>query len=214
MGESSDASSREPVIFDPATRQLTVGRHSATVPDVPDLNEAMLRGYLAVVAKARGTAVASLTQVRQHDVDVLAELLDLSDDDLEARFVRLLGMTPAVAADTRQRLARHRALLAAAGISVGMLISSSGAAASSGGPAAAAAPAAISVAASANGTIEATTRMAMLAETTTTEPAEPPAPPSTVPSGAVQIGDALVIERGTQPDDPNVQIGDAETYER
>ena len=203
MGESSDASSREPVIFDPATRQLTVGRHTATVPDVPDVNEAMLRGYLAVVAKARGTAVASLTQVRQHDVDVLAELLDLSDDDLEARFVRLLGMTPAVAADTRQRLARHRSILAAAGLSVGMLISSSGAAASTGGPTVAVAPAAISVAASANGTIEATTRTTTLAETTTT-----------VPSGEVEIGDALVIERGTQPDDQNVQIGDAETYER
>ncbi|HEY2812889.1 MAG TPA: hypothetical protein VGJ03_05460, partial [Acidimicrobiales bacterium] len=92
---------------------------------MPDSNEAMLRGYLAVVAKARGNAVASLTEVRQHDVAVLAQLLDLDDVDLEARFVRLLGMTPAMAADTRRRIAMHRAVLAAAGITVGLLMISS-----------------------------------------------------------------------------------------
>ena len=97
---------RQPVTFDPATRRLTVGNRSTIVPDVADNNEAMLRGYLALVAQARGTAVASLTEVRQHDVAVLAELLDLDDVDLEARFVRLLGMTPEVAADTRRP---HRA---------------------------------------------------------------------------------------------------------
>jgi hypothetical protein len=34
------------------------------------------------------------------------------------------------------------------------------------------------------------------------------------PSDDVEIGDALVIERGEQPDDPNTQIGDTVTYER
>jgi len=40
--------------------------------------------------------------------------------------------------------------------------------------------------------------------------------PHTTPTGPddVQIGDALVIVRGQQPDDPNTHIGDAVTYER
>ena len=40
----------------------------------------------------------------------------------------------------------------------------------------------------------------------------PVAAPST--QAPAEIGSALVIERGTQPADPNVQIGDAVTYER
>ncbi len=34
------------------------------------------------------------------------------------------------------------------------------------------------------------------------------------PSDDVQIGDALVIERGEQPADPSTQIGDTITFER
>jgi hypothetical protein len=47
----------------------------------------------------------------------------------------------------------------------------------------------------------------------------PPSPPPAArtrptSSDEVQIGDALVIERGQQPADPNTQVGDAVTYER
>ncbi len=196
--------------FDPVTRRLTVGDRSTVVPEVDDRNEAMLRGYLAVVAQVRGTSVASLTQVRQDDVAALAELLDLDDADLEARFVRLLGMTPEVAADTRHRIAKHRAILAAAGITVGVLMSTSGASGSSQDPAASVAPVAVSVAASADGTVRAITRVTAAPETTQVDEPSPPAPAPP----AVDIGDALVIERGTPSTDPDVQIGDAETFER
>lgn len=212
MAESSEASTREPVAFDPATRRLTVGNRSTVVPDVDDRNEAMLRGYLAVVAQVRGTAVGSLTQVRQDDVAALAELLDLDDGDLEARFVRLLGMTPEMAADTRHRIARHRAILAAAGLTVGVLMSPSVASGSSQGPAASVAPVAVSVAASADGTVRAITRLTEQPEPTHVD--EPVTTPTTTPSSDVEIGDALVIERGTPSTHPDVQIGDAETFER
>jgi hypothetical protein len=198
MGSSAESWLRQPPTFDPATRCLTVGDHSAIVPDVPDSNEAMLRGYLSVVAQARGTAVASLTEVRQHDVAVLAQLLDLEDEDLEARFIRLLGMTPAMAADTRRRIAMHRAVLAAAGIAVGMFTSQGVASGSSAGVGHTVAPVVVSVAAAASAHVDAVV------------PAVEPAPPP----GETEIGDAMVIERGTPPDDPNVEIGDAVTYER
>jgi hypothetical protein len=239
VGDSAETSLRRPVTFDPATRRLTVGSRSTVVPDVADNNEAMLRGYLALVARARGFAVASLTQVRQHDVAVLAELLDLEDADLEARFVRLLGMTPEVAADTRRRLVRQRSILAAAGITVGVLLSAGGTAAASGptgptgptAPAASVAPVAVSIAADAVAETPPTpvTDPPVTAPPATAPPAQPAQetagppdstpPTSTPPTPAssdpeVQIGDALVIERGTPPDDPSVGIGDAESFGR
>jgi hypothetical protein len=223
MGSSAKASSRQPVTFDPTTRLLSVGVHSTVVPDVAGSNEAMLRGYLAVVAMARGTAVASLTEVRQHDVVVLAQLLDLDDNDLEARFIRLLGMTPAMAADTRRRIAMHRAVLAAAGITVGALMTSASASGMPVGPASSVAPIVVSVAAAASTASHIITvsterpAPAPTSTTSTTAPAEP-APAQTAPPdydpNEVQIGDAMVIERGTQSDDPDTQVGDTVTYSR
>jgi hypothetical protein len=225
VGDAAEPSHRKPVTFDPATRQLTVGSRSTIVPDVADNNEAMLRGYLALVARARGFAVASLTQVRQHDVAVLAELLDLEDADLEARFVRLLGMTPEVAAETRRRIVRQRSMLAAAGMTVGMLLAAGGTAGASGptGPAASVAPVAVSIAAAAVAEPPATAPETPASDPPgppdstppTSTPPPPPPPPTTESSDPeVQIGDALVIERGTPPDDPSVGIGDTESFER
>jgi hypothetical protein len=58
-------------------------------------------------------------------------------------------------------------------------------------------------------------------EPASVEPASTPAPESTPapvvkphPSDEVEIGDALVIERGEQPADPNTQIDNTVTYER
>ena len=54
------------------------------------------------------------------------------------------------------------------------------------------------------------------AATATTEPATTPPATHTHPTSPddVQIGDALVIERGQQPDDQSTQIDNAVTYER
>jgi|GEM_PF-5508729 len=233
---------RVPVSYDPSTRTLTVGTKSTVVPETRDGNEAMLRGYLALVAQARGTTVSSLTELRQADIEVLAELLDLDDVDLEARFVRLLGMSREVARSTRRRIAKHRALLAAAGVTVTLFVSTGVAAAS--GSATGHARAGSSIGAA--NVAPAAVSMALSAASHATPPSAPPTPPApTTPppqppalnnshalahapasdqtpspsddhtaSGEVEIGDALVIERGTPPDDPNVQIGDSVTYER
>jgi hypothetical protein len=61
--------------------------------------------------------------------------------------------------------------------------------------------------------------VASSAPTAAAETPPPPPPPPTAHSypvtpDDVQIGDALVIERGEQPADPSTQIGDTVTYER
>jgi len=38
--------------------------------------------------------------------------------------------------------------------------------------------------------------------------------PNDADGDGIDIGSALVIERGTQPTDPNTQVGDAIHYER
>jgi hypothetical protein len=192
----------------------------------------MLRGYLAVVAQARGTAVGSLTEVRQHDVVVLAQLLDLEDEDLDARFVRLLGMSPEMAADTRRRIAMHRAVLGAAGLTATLFIAGGGAKPVNGTVASGAVAAVSAAAVVVAHPVGVPARAAVPADSPTPPPPSTPAtapvsvepgatsdttdtPASTSPpTSEPEIGSALVIERGTQPDDPNVQIGDAESYER
>jgi hypothetical protein len=70
--------------------------------------------------------------------------------------------------------------------------------------------------------VGATTSEADVSTTTAATPADeapaPPAPPAPhahpTSSDDVQIGTALVIERGQQPADPNTNVGDAVTYER
>lgn len=214
---------RQPVTFDPRTHRLTIGDKSTVVPDSAAGNEAMLRSYLALVAEVRGTPIGAGIEVRHDDVVVLAEILDLTDADLEVHLANLLGVSANDAADVHRRIRRHRAFAVSFAAALGSIgiVGATNISAASPGPA----PATIAVVTSIPEGVPATT--AILTSTGPVAPAvdEAPAPaapaasstdesPQSAPPVEVQILDALVIERGTPPEDPTTQIGDAVTYER
>jgi len=169
---------RDTIRYDLSCHLLTVGQHSAIMAPSGDGdgNEAVLQTYLQLVARSRGVVLGAGMQLRYDDIEALAELLDLDDVALAARLSRMLGVSMREAKEVRSRLARHRLLIGAASLTVGLL-------------------AAVPFVASGD------------EPQTTTAATAAPAP-------GVQIGSALVIERGTQPADPNTQIGDSVTYER
>jgi hypothetical protein len=195
--------------------QLTIGNRSTAVPDSAVGNEAMLRSYLALVAEVRGTPIGSGIEVRHDDVVVLAEILDLTDSDLEVHLANLLGVSAKDAADVHRRIRRHHAFAVAFAAALGSiaLVSATSVSASP-------SPAAPVVISSTHEEVPATT--AIVASTPPAAAADetPPPPPAPTPHNYpaspddVQIGDALVIERGIQPADPETQIGDTVTYER
>ncbi|MEY2450800.1 MAG: hypothetical protein QOD92_374 [Acidimicrobiaceae bacterium] len=195
--------------------QLSIGNRSTAVPDSAVGNEAMLRSYLALVAEVRGTPIGSGIEVRHDDVVVLAEILDLTDSDLEVHLANLLGVSAKDAADVHRRIRRHHAFAAAFAAALGS-IALVGAPNVSASPR----PATPVVVSSVHEEVPVTT--AIVASTPPAAAADetPPPPPaptthnSPVSPDDVQIGDALVIERGEQPADPSTQIGDAVTYER
>src|SRR3954467_11608768 len=219
---------RQPVEFDPETMRLTIGEHSTVVSHPALGNEAVLRSYLSLVGAVRGTPIGSGIEIRHDDIVVLAQVLDLADGDLESDLARLLGVSSATAAEVGRRLRRRHAFVAAgASLTVGglALFGASKVAASP----APATPKPAAVVATASVPESTTTSSSAAPQTTSppatvdTAPAGPVTPepaaseaPHTHPTGPddVQIGDALVIVRGQQPDDPSTQIGDAVTYER
>jgi cell division septation protein DedD len=224
VGELAHAlpdSSRQPVSFDHESNRLTIGDRSTVVPDSAAGNEAMLRSYLALVAEVRGTPIGSGIEVRHDDVVVLAEILDLSDADLEVHLANLLGVSANVAADVHRRIRRHLAFAAAFTAALSSIAMISTVNVSTASPVAAT-PAVVS---STHEDVPATTAIvaytAPVADTApVAEEAAPPPPPPPAPhsqptsADAVQIGDAMVIERGQPPEDSNTEIGDSVTYER
>ena len=188
----------------------------------------MLRSYLALVAEVRGTPIGSGIEVRHDDVVVLAEILDLADADLEVHLANLLGVSANDAAEVHRRIRRHRAFA----VSFAAALGSIGIVGAANLSAASPAPAKIAVVTSVQEDVPASTAIlastepvadvapvtegAAVADETPAAPSAPLTVESTEPIAAdeVQILDALVIERGTPPDDPNTQIGDAVTYER
>jgi hypothetical protein len=206
LGDLMRATLRQPVTFNRDALKLTIGSASTMVASPAAGNEAMLQAYLALVANVRGTPVGSTTEIRQDDIAALAEILDLTDDDLEQHLCDLLGMTPEDAAEVHRRLRWHRSLIAAATITVGGLTYF--------GAPAAAAPLAPAPASVVEYVVPGYAVATIGVERTPAPAAAAPSATEPAPADDVEIGDALVIERGDQPADPNMQIGDAVTYER
>lgn len=217
---------RHPVEFDRDTLQLSIGSRSITVPDPRHGNEAMLRAYLALVAEVRGTPIGSGIHLRHDDIEVLAEILDLHDAALESILARLLGVSPETAREVHHRIRRHRAVAAAAAsLTVGGLALLGATKVSAEQPPPSSAPPAVVVAATAQPDVTTTTVAPASVPDSTPVDVSAAANAPTAPHSSkththptsdndVQIGDALVIERGQPPSDPNTQIGDSVTYER
>ena len=170
---------------------------SVVVPDVGGDNEELLRCYLALVREARGLRPSDRFALRQDDVEVLAAMLDLDDDGLEKRLMRLLHVGSSEAAEMRRRLVARRILGAAGALTVGLIASMPLTAAASDLPTPAPATALI-----AGATMSAGASMIDIGEPLVIEraPSDIPAPTTTpAPDEHVEIIDALVIER----DSPN-----------
>lgn len=109
--------------FDPQTNTITVGNLSSVVAPAGDAkaNDAVLEHYLSLVAAARGSQLGPDLQVRAEDVEILAVLLHLDDELLEARIIRILGVDRHDASDLRARLFRQRLLIGAVSVTMGIL---------------------------------------------------------------------------------------------
>jgi hypothetical protein len=105
---------RREVAFDAATGTLVVGARTVVVE--PGDNERLLRTYLGLVAEQRDVTLSKGVVLRRDDIAVLADLLDLDDEDLETRLQRILHLSAAEAADLTGRLRRHRVAVAAVGV--------------------------------------------------------------------------------------------------
>jgi hypothetical protein len=191
---------------------------AVVVPDVGGDNEELLRCYLALVREARGLSPSDRFALRQDDVEVLAALLDLDDDGLEKRLMRLLHVGASEAAEMRRRLVARRILGAASALTVGLIASMPlSAAASEARPTSAPAVTAAFVA---GATMSAGASMIDIGEPLVIErdPSEIPAP-TPAPEEHVEIGEPLTIERDPEatpppPAEEHVEIIDALVIER
>jgi hypothetical protein len=192
---------------------------SVVVPDVGGDNEELLRCYLALVREARGLRPTDRFALRQDDVEVLAAMLDLDDDGLEKRLMRLLHVGSTEAAEMRRRLVARRILGAAGALTVGLIASMPLTAAASDLPAPTPATALV-----AGATMSAGASMIDIGEPLVIErsPSDIP-PPTTTPAPEEhdEIGEPLTIERDPDetappppPADEHVEIIDALVIER
>lgn len=109
---------RREVSWEPSIRRLTVGKESAFISGDTVDNEAVLRTYLDLVAMQRHISLNQSVILRRDDIAVLAELLDLEDDHLEADLVAMLHLTPAAASRLHRRLLGRRLAIGALGLSL------------------------------------------------------------------------------------------------
>ena len=173
-------------------------------------NEELLRCYLALVREVRGLVRTERFALRQDDIEVLADILDLDDFDLERRLMRLLNVDATEAAELRRKMVARRILGAAGALTVGLIASMPLAAAASDLP-----PTTAPVA---GATVSAAVAMVDIGTPLVIERSDvPPAPPQ---GETDVIGEPLTIERdptdapAPPPEDEHVEIGDALVIER
>ncbi|MGN6693158.1 MAG: hypothetical protein ACTHN0_03195, partial [Aquihabitans sp.] len=98
-------------------------------------NRVVLLAYVDLTAKRRNRSVAEVTEVRQADVDALAEALDLDATDLALQIEQVLGATRAEAVRLVSRLRQSRLIggitkAATAAAVAGVIVTGAGAATS------------------------------------------------------------------------------------
>lgn len=205
---------RREVAYDATTGTLTVGTRSTVVLCAPGDNDCLLRTYLGLVAAQREVRLGQGIHLRKDDIAVLAELLDLDDEDLETRLQQILCLTEAEAADLGRRLRRHKLAAAALGVSLmaGLPLSGAFAAADD-----STAPPPVPVVREHTPSPDALDHAVVVVPPVEVVAAaeQPPPPPPPEPEPEVEIGDALVIERDPGFVAPEgVEIGDALVLER
>lgn len=94
-------------MFDPSCGRLQLGSYAKDLGSDFD-NRAVLNAYVELTARSRGDRVANVVEVRQGDVEALAQALDLDAADLAAEVEHVLGATRAEAQKTVLRLKESR----------------------------------------------------------------------------------------------------------
>lgn len=95
---------RVPIVFDTEIGGIVIA--DRVVPYVPGLtdNDDFLEGYVRVVRELRGVDPDTPIQLRSSDIQVLATVLDLTDDDLEDRLAFWMGQPAGSMVGVRHRL--------------------------------------------------------------------------------------------------------------
>jgi hypothetical protein len=106
--------------IDQAMGILHVGGSSAYV-DPRQGNEHVLRTYVGLVRNMRMLPDDSPVELRSHDLDVLADYLDLDDDALVQQLVRVALVTQDEALELHRQLMRRPILASVAGLLAGGL---------------------------------------------------------------------------------------------
>src|SRR5215207_7793395 len=111
---------RDEVSYDPATGTMRLGRQAVVLPvAVRNDNDDILSAYLALVRQQRGLRPGQEVVVRTDDLEVLADALDLDDEDLEERLVGIIGLSRRQAAVVRAKLLRKRLTVGMVGMVAG-----------------------------------------------------------------------------------------------
>lgn len=95
---------RVPILFDVDAGGIVIA--DRVVPYIPGLtdNDDFLEGYVKVVRELRGLEPDTPIQLRSTDIQVLATVLDLTDDDLEDRLAFWMGQPAGSMIGVRHRL--------------------------------------------------------------------------------------------------------------
>jgi hypothetical protein len=114
---------RDVVEVDRATGTMRVGTSAVRFDWSRTSNAMVLHTYAGLVREQRGLRPDQPVRFRDDDIEALAQALDLTDAELEARFVQIIGLSPQEAADVRRRMVGRRlAVPAAAGVLVAALV--------------------------------------------------------------------------------------------
>jgi transcriptional regulator with XRE-family HTH domain len=111
---------RASVSYDRATGIMKMGDQAVAMPGSMHDNDTVLGAYVAMVRRHRGLRPDQDIKVRQEDLEALGEALDLEDDELEERLVRVIGISRTQAAAVRAQLLRRRLAVPMVGMLAGL----------------------------------------------------------------------------------------------
>jgi hypothetical protein len=106
--------------YDPATGMLRLGSQSTVLSTATRSNDDVLLAFLSLVRLQRKVRADREVTVRGDDLEALAEALDLDDEELEERFVRIVGLSRKHAAAVRAQLLRRRLTVGVVGMIAGI----------------------------------------------------------------------------------------------
>jgi transcriptional regulator with XRE-family HTH domain len=99
---------RNVVAYDPSTGIMQMADQAVAIPITTLDNDTVLAAFVALVRRVRGLRLDQDVKVRQEDLDTLGEVLDVDDEELEERLMRIIGMSRSQAAAVRAQLLRKR----------------------------------------------------------------------------------------------------------